>query len=137
MNPRIVIRINAGVILAIGLSMLVPLVLSLAYRDGSWASFLLPSLALALVGAGGMWATGVPGRQMGYVSNRDVYLSVTLAWMLGGIPFVVDGTSVSLLDSRGGFLRIGKGQRCYWRIELLQIRRVTLTGPSRRSISPG
>jgi trk system potassium uptake protein TrkH len=37
------------------------------------------------------------------VSNRDVYLSVTLAWtlaaLLGGTPFLVEGTFQSLLDS--------------------------------------
>jgi trk system potassium uptake protein TrkH len=37
------------------------------------------------------------------VSNRDVYLSVTLAWtlaaLLGGTPFLVEGTFHSLLDS--------------------------------------
>jgi hypothetical protein len=37
------------------------------------------------------------------VSNRDVYLSVTMAWtlaaLLGGTPFLVDGTFHSLLDS--------------------------------------
>jgi Trk-type K+ transport system membrane component len=38
-----------------------------------------------------------------YVSNRDVYLSVTLAWvvaaLLGGVPFLIEGTFDSLLDS--------------------------------------
>jgi trk system potassium uptake protein TrkH len=37
------------------------------------------------------------------VSNRDVYLSVTLAWtvaaLLGGVPFLIEGTFDSLLDS--------------------------------------
>jgi trk system potassium uptake protein TrkH len=103
MNPRIIIRINAGVIAAIGLALLAPLALSLAYRDGSWPSFLFPAGGLVLMGAGGMWATGAADRRMGYVSNRDVYLSVTLAWtlaaLLGGIPFLIEGTFHSLLDS--------------------------------------
>src|SRR3712207_7861851 len=38
-----------------------------------------------------------------YVSNRDVYMSVTLAWtlaaLLGGVPFIIEGTFHSLLDS--------------------------------------
>jgi trk system potassium uptake protein TrkH len=38
-----------------------------------------------------------------YVSNREVYLSVTLAWvvaaLLGGVPFLIEGTFDSLLDS--------------------------------------
>ena len=103
MNPRIVTRVNAGVALAIGASLLVPLAISLLYADGSWQSFLLPAAALIAVGAGALWITRVPGRRMGYVSNRDVYLSVTLAWtlsaLLGGVPFLVEGTFTSPVDS--------------------------------------
>jgi trk system potassium uptake protein len=103
MNARIVFRVNAGVILAIGTSLLIPLLLSLLYGDGSWRSFLLPAVVMIVVGAAGMWLTSSPGRTMGYVSNQDVYLSVTLAWtlaaLLGGVPFLVEGTFHSLLDS--------------------------------------
>ena len=103
MNVRIVIRVNAGVVFAIGAAMLLPLALSLFYRDGSWTSFLLPSVALMAVGTACVLQTGPVGRSMGYVSNRDVYLSVTLAWtlaaVLGGVPFLVEGTFDSLLDS--------------------------------------
>ncbi len=103
MNPRVVIRVNAGVILAIGLALLVPLALSLLYRDGSWMSFLLPALAMFAIGAVGIRVARPRGRAPEYVSNRDVYLSVTLAWtlaaILGGTPFLVEGTFHSLLDS--------------------------------------
>jgi trk system potassium uptake protein TrkH len=54
-------------------------------------------------GGGVMRATRSPGRAAEYVSNRDVYLSVTLAWtlaaFLGGVPFLIEGTFHSLLDS--------------------------------------
>jgi trk system potassium uptake protein len=103
LNPRIIIRVNAGVILAIGLSLLVPLALSLLYRDGSWVSFLLPSAVMVAAGAGAIRGASPRGRSPEYVSNRDVYLSVTLAWtlaaVLGGTPFLVEGTFHSLLDS--------------------------------------
>jgi trk system potassium uptake protein len=103
MGWALVTRVLSGVALAIGLSLLVPLALSLLYADGSWESFMLPAAAMVLVGAGGLRLTGSPGRQGGYVSNRDVYLSVTLAWilsaLLGGIPFLIEGTFNSLLDS--------------------------------------
>lgn len=104
MNPRVVIRVNAGVVLALGISLLVPLAISLLYGDGSWPSFLVPALIMALVGGAGMLATrSSSSRSVEYVSNRDVYLSVTLAWvlaaLLGGVPFLVDGTFGSLLDS--------------------------------------
>ncbi len=104
MNARIVIRINAGVILALGVALLVPLAISFLYGDGSWASFLYPGVAMALVGGVGMLVTRPPSSQaLGYVSNRDVYLSVTLAWvlaaLLGGTPFMIEGTFDNLLDS--------------------------------------
>ncbi|MBA2713985.1 MAG: TrkH family potassium uptake protein, partial [Rubrobacteraceae bacterium] len=103
MNPRVIIRLNAGVILAIGLALLVPLALSLLYRDGSWASFLLPAAAMSAVGIVGIRVARSRSRAPEYVSNRDVYLSVTLAWtlaaLLGGTPFLVEGTFHSLLDS--------------------------------------
>jgi trk system potassium uptake protein TrkH len=101
---RVVIRVNAGVVLALGLAMLVPLALSLLYDDGSRASFLLPALVLILAGAAGTYATrDINPRKVDFVANRDVYLSVTVAWVLsailGGVPFLLDGTFGSLLDS--------------------------------------
>jgi trk system potassium uptake protein TrkH len=104
MNARVVVRVNAGVVLALGMSLLVPLAISLLYDDGSWPSFLVPALIMAFVGGAGMLTTrSSSSRSVEYVSNRDVYLSVTLAWvlaaLLGGVPFLVDGTFGSLLDS--------------------------------------
>jgi trk system potassium uptake protein TrkH len=103
MNPRVIIRVNAGVILALGLALLVPLALSLLYRDGSWMSFLLPAALMVVAGIVGFRLARPRGRAPEYVSNRDVYLSVTLAWtlaaLLGGTPFLVEGTFHSVLDS--------------------------------------
>src|SRR5918995_5083356 len=96
-------RVVSGVMLALGVALLVSLVLSLLYRDGSWASFLWPGAAMALVGGVGLRVTTSLFRTPRYVSNRDVYLSVTLAWviaaLLGGLPFLIEGTFDSLLDS--------------------------------------
>jgi trk system potassium uptake protein len=103
MSARVVLRVNAGVVLAIGLALLIPLALSLLYGDGSWESFLLPAAVMIVAGAAGIRLTGPAGRTIGYVSNQDVYLSVTLAWtlaaLLGGVPFLLEGTFHSLLDS--------------------------------------
>jgi trk system potassium uptake protein len=103
MNARVIVAVNSGVVLAIGLALLVPLVLSLAYADGSWRSFLLPAVAMVSAGAGGAFLTRSRGRATQYVSNRDVYLSVTLAWtlaaLLGGVPFLIEGTFPNLIDS--------------------------------------
>jgi trk system potassium uptake protein TrkH len=90
-------------VLVLGVALLVPLALSLLYRDGSWLSFVLPVAAMMALGAAGIRVTRSPGRAAQYVSNRDVYLSVTLAWVLasvlGGIPFLIERTFSSLLDS--------------------------------------
>ena len=105
MNVRVVIRVNAVMVLTLGVSLAIPLMLSLRYSDGSWASFLFPGAAMIVDGAVGMVATQTSStiRALGYVSNRDVYLSVTLAWVLaavlGGTPFLLEGTFVSPLDS--------------------------------------
>ena len=90
-------------VLVLGVALLVPLALSLLYRDGSWASFLVPATAMMLVGAAGIRMTRSSGRAAEYITNRDIYLSVTLAWtlaaLLGGVPFLIEGTFSSLLDS--------------------------------------
>jgi trk system potassium uptake protein TrkH len=100
-RSRVVVGVNAGVVLALGLAFLVPLALYLFNRDGSWESFLIPAAVMIPLGAVGLWASRLRG--VGYVLERDVYLSVTLAWvlaaLLGGIPYVLEGTFTSLLDS--------------------------------------
>ncbi len=96
-------RVVSGVVLALGVALLFPLALSLLYQDGSWASFLLPAAAMTLLGGVGLRVTTPVFRRPRYVSNRDIYLSVTLAWviaaLLGGVPFLIEGTFDSLLDS--------------------------------------
>jgi trk system potassium uptake protein TrkH len=58
---------------------------------------------MALMGGVGLRMSTSLFRTPRYVSNRDVYLSVTLAWvvaaLLGGVPFLIEGTFDSLLDS--------------------------------------
>jgi trk system potassium uptake protein TrkH len=101
MRARVVVGINAGVILSLGLALLVPLILSLLYRDGSWKSFLIPAAVMIPLAAAGLRASRL--HSVGYVLDRDIYLSVTLAWvlaaLLGGIPYIIEGTFTSLLDS--------------------------------------
>jgi trk system potassium uptake protein len=56
-----------------------------------------------LMGSVGLRLTASPTLAPRYVSNRDIYLSVTLAWvvaaLLGGVPFLIEGTFDSPLDS--------------------------------------
>ncbi len=53
MNYRVVLGVNVGVVFAIGLSLLAPLSLSLAYGDGSWVSFVVPAAVMLAVGGAG------------------------------------------------------------------------------------
>lgn len=104
MISRIVLWINAGVMLALGLSLLVPLALSLIYQDGSWPSLLIPSAPMIVVGGLGFW-TLRPATRRGevYVAPKNILLSVTLAWvlasLLGGAPYLIEGTFASPIDS--------------------------------------
>jgi Trk-type K+ transport system membrane component len=78
MNARIVVRINAVAVLALGMSLLVPLSLALLYGDASEPSFLVPALIMAFAGGVGRLPTqSSSSRSVEYVSNRDVYLLVT------------------------------------------------------------
>jgi len=88
-NARVVLRVSSGVVLILGVALLIPLVLSALYHDGSWKSFLLPAAGLLMAGGMGMWATRLPrsysSTAVEYFSNRDVYLLVTLAWTLAAL----------------------------------------------------
>lgn len=104
MNAKVVLRVNSGIVLALGVSLLIPLILSLSYGDGSWQSFLLPAAVMTPTGALGLWATRPTSRRaVGYVSPRDILLSVTLAWilaaLLGGVPYLIEGTFSNPIDS--------------------------------------
>jgi trk system potassium uptake protein len=100
-RPRVVVGVNAGVVLALGLALLVPLALSLLYQDGSWESFLIPAALMIPLGGAGLWVSWLRG--VAYVPEGDVYFAVTLAWalaaFLGGIPYVLEGTFTSFIDS--------------------------------------
>lgn len=101
---RIVLWINAGVLLALGVAMLVPLALSLLYADGSWPSLLVPAAAMIAAGGLGFWFLR-PNTRGGeaYVAPKNILLSVTLAWILasvvGGSPYLIEGTFTNPIDS--------------------------------------
>lgn len=116
MNTEAIIRVDAGVVLALGLTLLAPLVLSLGYGDGSWESFLIPAAVLIPAGALGLWATRpASSRAVTHVSPREILFSVTLAWilaaLLGGIPYLIEGTFSnpinSTFESMSGFTTTG------------------------------
>ena len=103
MSANIVIRVNGSVVLAIGAALLVPTVISWLYATVPGKALVARSgddLARRDRCSGHLLPSS---RAVGYVSNRDVYLSVTLAWvlaaLLGGVSFSLVGTFGGLLDS--------------------------------------
>ena len=98
-------------VLALGMSLLV--------------RFLVPALIMAFIGGVGILTTQASSsRSVEYVSNRDVYLSVTLAWVLAARRSSVPGRRNldSFLGSRGECLRgsakvstaTGETSYCKW-----------------------
>jgi hypothetical protein len=77
-RSRVVVRVSAGVVLALGLALLFPLALSLLYLDGSWASFRVPAAFMVPLQATGLQASRL--REVGLALERDVYFAVTMAW---------------------------------------------------------
>ena len=59
-SARILIRVNAGVVLAIGVALLVPLVISWLYGDGFWRNFLLLGAAMIALGGAGILVNRLP-----------------------------------------------------------------------------
>lgn len=115
-GSRNIVRINYGVVLALGLALLAPLALSLGYRDGSWPSFALPAAVMVPLGWAGLRATRPASRRAEvYIANREVLASVTLAWVLaavlGGVPYLIEGTFASPIastfESMSGFTTTG------------------------------
>lgn len=116
LSLRNIVRINSGVMLALGLALLTPLAISLLYQDGSWESFAIPAIVMIPAGWLGLRTTRPPSRRSEvYIANRDVLLSVTLAWILaavlGGTPYLIEGTFVSPIastfESMSGFTTTG------------------------------
>ena len=98
MKPRIIIRVNAGIILALGFAMLVPLRASFLYADGSWPDFVIPAAGMMLVGAAGFWATRPEARRhLEYAAPREVLFSVTLAWVLATLLSNIEAQTPSIL----------------------------------------
>lgn len=99
MNARVVIRVNAAVVLTLGVALAIPLSFSWLYGDGSWANFFFPSAAMILAGAGDNGDTNVLGTGLEVRVEQGHLPLRTLAWVLaavlGGTTFLMEGTFVS------------------------------------------
>jgi trk system potassium uptake protein TrkH len=111
MDHRSVLRIQGVLLLSLALFMLVPLLLSVAFRDGQTVPFAVSALVTGLVGA--LLFFGF--RERGDLGIREGFAIVTFAWVsaavFGALPFVVSGAIPSVTDaffeSMSGFTTTG------------------------------
>ncbi|MBR5572417.1 MAG: TrkH family potassium uptake protein [Oscillospiraceae bacterium] len=99
MNFRLIAN-TAGYILWVEAGfLLLPMVVSLIYRDGCWSAFLLCAAICAAVGA---LLRAIKARHTS-LQNRDGYAAVALAWVLlslfGALPYVMTGAIPNYVDA--------------------------------------
>ena len=102
-RPRIDFRLTAGILgglfFYLGISMLLPMLVALAYGESSWSAFLI-------TGTGSMIAGGIVFlklRPTQELRMREAFLIVTLTWFLGSLigafPFTLSGTLETYTDA--------------------------------------
>ncbi|MDR3216845.1 MAG: TrkH family potassium uptake protein [Clostridiaceae bacterium] len=111
MNYKMIARMLGRVILIIGVSLLIPLFISIGGRDGIYLSFLIPSLSMLAIGVG-----------MNFIKPKDNQMSiaagfaiVALSWialsLFGSLPFLISGGITEYMDclfeSVSGFTTTG------------------------------
>lgn len=113
MNLRLITYLVAVLVACLGLSMVLPLAVSLYYDDGAaWA--LLASMAVTCLAAGSavLWSRG---HKDFYLSHRDGMAIVTLGWIFAGLvsclPYLLSGAIPNFTDayfeSMSGFTTTG------------------------------
>ncbi|UCC24786.1 MAG: potassium transporter [Gemmatimonadales bacterium] len=92
MSIRLVLNVVGILEVFFGLSMLVPLCVSLVYRDGDSLAFLLSMILTVGIGVGTFYAT----RQDEEITPREGFAIVTFAWafaaVFGSLPYLFTGT---------------------------------------------
>ena len=99
MNIRLIANTSGYILWVEAGFMLLPMVVSLIYRDGCTQSWLLCALICAAVGT----ALHLIKAKRTNLQNRDGYATVALAWMLltlfGALPYVFTGTIPHYIDA--------------------------------------
>jgi len=114
MNIRLITRFIAILIFVLGLSMAVPLLISILYQDGSSLAFLLSVLATTSAGLIlALWAG--KNEKDTLLSHRDGIAIVTIGWittaLFGALPFLFSGAipnfTNAYFESISGFTTTG------------------------------
>ena len=113
MHLRTVLRFIGIVILFLGISMVVPLAVSILYQDGSTRSFFLSIFVTC--GVGLLLSIFTEKREEGQLNHRDGVAIVTFGWisaaLFGTLPFLFSGAipdfSNAYFESMSGFTTTG------------------------------
>ena len=99
MNKRMVFNIIRKLMLVEGILLLLPMLVAVIYREGSWTSFAMVAAGLILLGGIGFHKQ--PADQNIYA--KDGLMIVGLAWVFwslcGALPFVISGAIPNYIDA--------------------------------------
>jgi len=99
MNIRYILYLCSRVLMVLALFFILPLAVSLIYRDNCWQAFVLPIGILLLIGL----LFGIRKPAKGTLYAREGFAVVTLIWLLisalGALPFMISGTIPSFTDA--------------------------------------
>ncbi len=101
MNPKLVVRIVAVLLLVVSSFMILPIVVALYYREhGQIPSFVVTMLATMVLALVAFVLTSKTSQHLG---TRDGFLMVTLSWMaaaaVGAMPFYLSGSIPRYVDA--------------------------------------
>ena len=99
MNLRGICRVLGFLLVVVSISLMLPLIVDLIYREGDWPHFLISALIGAVTGALLMML----GRGAPELRVREGFAIVTLGWfsagLLGAVPFMLTGAIPAFTDA--------------------------------------
>ena len=99
MNPKAVVNILGKLLMVIGCSMLLPLIVSLYYREGDWPSLLASALLSIAAGCPAWWLY----RKEYGLQLKDGFILAVFGWILisavSALPFMIHGSIPSFTDA--------------------------------------
>jgi len=99
MRIKILLNILGALLSILGITMVVPIFISLGYGEPDWEGFLISSIICVIVG----FPTWFITRHNQSLTNRDGFAIVTFSWVLAGIagsfPFYFSGAIPNVTDA--------------------------------------
>lgn len=100
MNKKLVFSVTGRLLTAMSLILLLPMIVSLIYREKSFLAFLITSVISLVLG---MALTFLTRNHNRVIYAKEGFLVVALAWvcasLIGSLPFVISGEVPSFVDA--------------------------------------